>query len=112
MTKELKEGLYYLTSENDVTRVLVHLYQSTDAGCMVFGFNTHDGGGAFPLSDLVEGALLSPVRIIEISDNDVTIDALTMLVKELAKEVLKYNHDSVIASNALRYVERETNEDD
>lgn len=49
----MKEGFYNLYTKEEETPVLVHGYNCSDMkGAFVFGFNTHDGGGLLPLSDL------------------------------------------------------------
>ena len=62
----MDEGFYYLTSDAEPDPLLVHGYKCTDmGGKFVFGFNTHDGGGVLPLSDLKENTKVTPVTIIE-----------------------------------------------
>jgi hypothetical protein len=61
----MKEGLYFLKRQGEEP-VLVHGYNCTDLnGEFVFGFNTHDGGGLVPLSDLCEDTIIVPVTIVE-----------------------------------------------
>ncbi|PHR58767.1 MAG: hypothetical protein COA47_10195 [Robiginitomaculum sp.] len=61
---EYKEGFYHITSEAEPKPVLVHGYKCTDmGGAFVFGFNTHDGGGLLPLSDVTDGTKITAVRI-------------------------------------------------
>lgn len=63
---KLKEGFYYLKSPNEPAPTLVHGYHCTDlGGAFVFGFNTHDGGGLLPLSDLTAKTKVVPVKIVE-----------------------------------------------
>jgi len=60
----LEEGFYYLYNPEEKEPVLVHGYRCTDMeGVFVFGFNTHDGGGLLPLSDLSEGSTVVKVNI-------------------------------------------------
>lgn len=66
-----KEGFYYLTSEHEPEPVLVHGYNCSDLdGEFVFGFNTHDGGGLLPLSEMIESTKIVPVTIREQSLDD------------------------------------------
>ena len=61
---QMKEGFYYLSSPDDPEPVLVHGYKSKDMdNQFIFGFNTHDGGGFVPLSDLTEETIVTPVEI-------------------------------------------------
>ena len=63
--KDLKEGFYHLYNENESEPVLVHGYKCTDLGDKFgFGFNTHDGGGFLPLSDLIESSRVVLVEVI------------------------------------------------
>lgn len=63
---EYKEGFYYLKNPNETEPTLVHGYYCTDLdGAFVFGFNTHDGGGLLPLSDLTTDTEVVPVEINE-----------------------------------------------
>jgi hypothetical protein len=58
----MKEGFYYL--ENKTESTLVHGYYCTDlSGVFVFGFNTHDGGGLIPLSDLTVETKIIPAEV-------------------------------------------------
>jgi hypothetical protein len=66
--ENLEDGFYNVYSEKEKKPTLVHLYYSSDAQCKGLGFNTHDGGGFLPLSDLTKDTDLVPVIITE--DND------------------------------------------
>jgi len=64
MNKKYEEGFYYFVSESEPEPLLVHGYNCTDMGGeFVFGFNTHDGGGLLPLSDLRSDTQVIPVTI-------------------------------------------------
>ena len=63
--EDLKEGFYNLYSKREKKPVLVYLYYSRDACCRGMGFNTYDGGGFLPLSDLTDDTIITPVDIIE-----------------------------------------------
>lgn len=63
----MKEGFYYLKSSDEPEPTLVYGYKCTDeGGAFGFGFNTHDGGGFLPLSDLIATTKVVPVEINEI----------------------------------------------
>lgn len=58
----ISEGFYALESPEEPI-CIVHGYHCTDmGGQFVLGFNTHDGGGLLPISDLNEQATLTPVE--------------------------------------------------
>lgn len=59
-------GFYYMTSEAEPEPLLVHCYHSSDTGGMVFGFNTHDGGGVLPVSDVREDSVITPVLVVPV----------------------------------------------
>lgn len=64
---DLEEGLYHLHNENEEAPVLAHGYKCTDLdGAFVFGFNTHDGGGLLPLSDV---SPLTEIRRVTITED-------------------------------------------
>ncbi len=64
--KDYEEGFYNLHCAGEPEPVLVHGYKCTDmGGQFVFGFNTHDGGGLLPLSDLSSGSTVVKVEILE-----------------------------------------------
>ena len=64
---EYKEGFYYLTNPNESVPTLVYGYNCADMkGAFVFGFNTHDGGGLLPASDLSKKSKVIAVKISEI----------------------------------------------
>ena len=57
-------GFYYLTSKEEPEPLLVHGYFCTDMdGQFVFGFNTHDGGGMLPLSDVRKSTTITKVSL-------------------------------------------------
>ena len=59
-----KEGYYHLINSDDPEPVLVKGYFCTDLkGEFVFGFNTYDGGGLLPLSDLSDNSIIANVDI-------------------------------------------------
>jgi hypothetical protein len=63
----VKDGFYYLkTKDGGESPVLVYGYHCTDnGGVFGYGFNTHDGGGFLPHSDLTENSIVVPVSIVE-----------------------------------------------
>ena len=64
--KDLDEGFYYLTSEQEPDPVLVHGYNCTDLdGKFIFGFNLHDGGQFVALDDLTKDTTVTAVSIVE-----------------------------------------------
>ena len=66
MNTDIKPGFYHLYSKGEAA-VLVHGYNCTDlGGAFVFGFNTHDGGGLIPLSDVLPSTEIVPVQIEEV----------------------------------------------
>ena len=72
---EYEEGFYHLVSEEEPDPVLVHGYKCSDYnGQFVFGFNTHDGGGLIPLSDVKSTTRIIPVSIT--GNNDKAIKAI------------------------------------
>jgi hypothetical protein len=60
----LPEMMYWLFTKSEVEPTLVQGYYSSDSQCYGFGFNTHDGGGFLPLSDITDISSLVPVTII------------------------------------------------
>ncbi len=63
---DLQPGFYHLTSKEEPEPLLVHGYHCTDMdGAFVFGFNTHDGGGLLPLSDVMDSTKITAVTISE-----------------------------------------------
>jgi len=63
----MKEGFYHLHSPNETEPVLVHGYKCSDLNDQfVFGFNTYDGGGYLPLSDLTDDTKIIPVEVNEL----------------------------------------------
>lgn len=72
---EYEEGFYHLVSKEEPGPLLVHGYKCTDmGGAFVFGFNTHDGGGLLPLSDLRSDTTVMPVQVV--SNSDKSIEAI------------------------------------
>ena len=66
----IKEGFYHLSSKEEPEPILVHCYKRTDlGGQMVLGFNTHDGGGLIPVTDLADGSVIVAVEITEIAND-------------------------------------------
>lgn len=65
MGKELDVGYYNLYSPDEEKPVLAHLYDNPDAKRRGFGFNTSDGAGFLPLSDLSPKSRVVPVKIVE-----------------------------------------------
>ena len=64
--EQLEEGFYHLYTPEEKEPVLVHGYKCTDMkGAFVFGFNTHDGGGLLPISDLKEDSTVVKLCITE-----------------------------------------------
>ena len=62
---EYAEGYYHLKRQSGPEPVLAHGYKCADMhGDFVFGFNTHDGGGLLPLSDLTDDTVVTPVTIV------------------------------------------------
>jgi len=63
---KLKKGYYYLIVDSDPEPVLVHGYKCSDMkGEFGFGFNTYDGGGFLPLSEVSSCTKIVPVSIVE-----------------------------------------------
>jgi hypothetical protein len=61
-----QNGFYHLVSKQEPEPVLVHGYHCSDLnGEFVFGFNTHDGGGLLPLSDVSCNTKIIKVTITE-----------------------------------------------
>jgi hypothetical protein len=61
---KMEEGLYYLQHVSEPKPTLVYGYKCADMdGEFVFGFNTYDGGGLVPLSDLTSGTKIIPVKV-------------------------------------------------
>ena len=63
--KEYENGFYFLYTPTEQEPVLVHCYYSNDMKTQVFGFNTHDGGGAMPTWDLSDDSEAKKVMILE-----------------------------------------------
>ena len=75
MSDRYEEGFYHLVSKEEPKPLLVHGYKCTDmGGAFVFGFNTHDGGGLLPLSDLRSDTTVTPVQVI--SKHDTAVEAI------------------------------------
>jgi len=63
----MKEGYYNLHNNSEDAVVLVYGYYCADLdGAFVFGFNTADGGGLLPLSDLSDDSWFKAVEIKEV----------------------------------------------
>ena len=58
------DGFYYLYTPMEDEPCLVHCYYSTDMKTQVFGFNTHDGGGAMPTWDLSDDTIAKKIIMI------------------------------------------------
>ena len=58
-----KEGYYFLYSKDQSDPVLVDVYLSPSFGYKVISFNSRDGGGVSPLSDLAKDSFLIPVKV-------------------------------------------------
>ena len=63
---KLEEGFYHLKAPGESEPVMVHFYFSSDVGENGFGFNTHDGGGFLPLSDVADGTEIVKLEITEV----------------------------------------------
>lgn len=84
--KQPAEGFYFLHHKREKKPVLVHGYTCKDAGNVFgFGFNTHDGGGFLPYTDLsgdetiIPAMVETPVASFEITDTDAMIILETLL---------------------------------
>jgi hypothetical protein len=73
--KDLPDGFYYLRNPAEPEPVLVRMYACRDHGTRVFGFNTHDGGGVLPLTDIKPTSTVHRVYIVE-GDTQAEVHAL------------------------------------
>lgn len=66
LVENLMDGYYHLHNNGEPEPSLVYLYTNPDTHERGFGFNTREGGGFLPISDLSESTTVVRVKIVEI----------------------------------------------